>query len=307
MPNATTPMPNPPVPVVDDLPGWRHVASGKVRDLYLPANPSMLPNTVMLVASDRISAFDVVLPTPIPDKGRVLTALTVWWLDQLRDVVPNHLVSLEVPQAVQGRAMICRQLDMFPVECVARGYLTGSGLKEYKTTSSVCGIQLPFGLVDASRLEQAIFTPASKAEIGEHDQNISFEQAGQVLGEPVAAQLRDLTLALYTRAEELARHRGIILADTKFEFGRDPVTGVITLGDEVLTPDSSRFWDAAAWQPGGTQPSFDKQFIRDWLAEQSNWSPHQDTPPPAIPDDVVAKTTARYREAYQRLTGRDLD
>jgi phosphoribosylaminoimidazole-succinocarboxamide synthase len=290
-----------------DLPGWRHLSSGKVRDLYLPENPAILPNALLVVASDRISAYDVILPTPIPDKGRVLTALSVWWFEQLRDIVPHHLISLDVPEEVRGRAMICRRLEMFPVECVARGYLTGSGLAEYRASGTVCGIPLPSDLEDGSRLDSAIFTPATKAEQGDHDENVSFETMASLVGDGDAARLRLLTLALYNRAEDIARRRGVVLADTKFEFGRDRSTGEITLADEVLTPDSSRFWDAATWAPGQAQPSFDKQFVRDWLTGESGWDPRSGAPAPELPDDVVDRTRLRYMEAYQRLTGETLD
>ncbi len=282
------------------LPGWRHVYSGKVRDLYEPEDGDGL---VLVVASDRISAFDFVLETPIPDKGIVLTQLTLWWFEQL--TVPNHVVSLDVPDAVRGRAMVCRRLEMFPVECVARGYLTGSGLAEYRETGSVCGVPLPDGLVDGSRLPEPIFTPATKAAVGEHDENVDLDTVARMIGAEDAARLRDLTLEVYSRAERLTRERGVILADTKLEFGRDPDSGQIVLGDEVLTPDSSRFWPADSWEPGGPQPSFDKQFVRDWLTS-SGWDRHGDAPPPPLPDDVVERTRARYLEAYERLTGAPL-
>jgi phosphoribosylaminoimidazole-succinocarboxamide synthase len=286
------------------LPGWRHIYSGKVRDLYVPEALHPLGDVVLVVASDRISAYDFILPTPIPDKGVVLTQLSLWWFDQLAEVVPNHVVSLDVPAEVAGRAMVCRRLQMFPVECVARGYLTGSGLAEYRETREVCGIPLPDGLVDGSRLPEAIFTPATKAELGEHDENVSFESVSETIGDDAAARLRDLTLAVYTRAEEIARARGVILADTKFEFGTDPVTGEIVLGDEVLTPDSSRFWPSDDWEPGHPQPSFDKQFVRDWLTSAaSGWDRRGDAPPPELPADVVERTQARYLEVFERLTG----
>ncbi|MBT1001362.1 phosphoribosylaminoimidazolesuccinocarboxamide synthase [Paenarthrobacter sp. DKR-5] len=287
-----------------DLAGWQHVYSGKVRDLYIPAPDSARPqDQVLVVASDRISAYDHILATEIPDKGRILTQLSLWWFEQLDDV-ENHVLSTDVPEAVAGRAMICKKLDMFPVECIARGYLTGSGLIEYRASSTVCGLELPPGLVDGSRLDRAIFTPSAKAEVGEHDENISFEAVVDVVGPDVADRLRELTLKIYTRAEEIARERGIILADTKVEFGLDPATGVITLGDEVLTPDSSRFWDAATWQPGRSQPSFDKQYVRDWLvSDEAGWDRSSDSPPPALPQEVVEKTRARYVEAYEKLTG----
>lgn len=289
------------------LPGWRHVYSGKVRDLYEPAGEHPDGDVVLVVASDRISAYDVVLDTLIPDKGVVLTQLSVWWFAQLADVVPNHVVSLDVPDAVAGRAMVCRRLDMFPVECVARGYLTGSGLVEYRAGQAVCGVPLPAGLVDGSRLPEPIFTPATKAAVGDHDENVDFATVVGMLGSDDAERLRDLTLEVYSRAEHLARERGVILADTKLELGRDPRSGEIVLGDEVLTPDSSRFWPADSWEPGRPQPSFDKQFVRDWLTSPaSGWDRAGDAPPPALPDEVVDRTRARYFEAYERLTGQPL-
>lgn len=307
-----------------ELPGWTHVYSGKVRDLYVPAAVERVAtdsddiaaeglldqrnDTVLVVASDRISAYDHVLGTEIPDKGRILTQLSLWWFEQLAagaDPVENHVVSTDVPEAVAGRAMICRRLEMFPVECIARGYLTGSGLAEYRQSRTVCDLPLPEGLVDGSRLEPAIFTPSAKAEVGEHDENITFEAVVDTVGAATAGRLRELTLQIYTRAEEIARSRGIILADTKVEFGTNPATGTITLGDEVLTPDSSRFWDAETYQPGRAQASFDKQFVRDWLTSpESGWDKASDTPPPALPQEIVEKTRARYVEAYERLTGR---
>ena len=297
-----------------DLPGWRHVYSGKVRDLYEPdASPEGVAlrerhgDVVLVVASDRVSAYDHVLSPGIPGKGVVLTQLSLWWFEQLTDLVPNHVVSTDVPQAVAGRAMVCRRLDMFPVECVARGYLTGSGLAEYRESGEVTGIALPAGLVDGSRLPEPIFTPATKAALGDHDENVRFSVVVDTVGPETAETLRDLTLAVYARAEGVARERGVILADTKLEFGTDPVTGAVTLGDEVLTPDSSRFWPADAWEPGHAQPSFDKQFVRDWLtSDASGWDRASDAPPPTLPDDVVERTRARYLEAYERLTGRPL-
>jgi phosphoribosylaminoimidazole-succinocarboxamide synthase len=284
-----------------ELDGWKHVYSGKVRDLYEPVDGS---GTVLVVASDRISAYDHVLSTPVPDKGRILTGLSLWWFERLADLVPNHVVSLEVPAQVAGRAMVCTRLEMYPVECVARGYLTGSGLTEYRAGQAVCGVPLPPGLEDGSRLPEPIFTPATKAELGAHDENVTFEQVAATVGADDAARLRVLTLAVYRRAEELARERGIVLADTKLEFGRD-AAGAVVLGDEVLTPDSSRFWPADRWKPGRTQPSFDKQFVRDWLTSAgSGWDRASDTPPPPLPDEVVGRTRARYVEAYERLTGR---
>ncbi|SEI38897.1 phosphoribosylaminoimidazole-succinocarboxamide synthase [Arthrobacter sp. yr096] len=294
-----------------DLPGWTHVYSGKVRDLYVPADEAITEKIgqecVLVVASDRISAYDHVLSSEIPDKGRVLTQLSLWWFDQL-DVEHHVLASTVeggVPAAVQGRAMICKKLDMFPVECIARGYLTGSGLAEYKESRTVCEIPLPEGLVDGSRLEKALFTPSAKAEVGEHDVNITYDDVVAMVGDDIAARLSELTLKIYTRAEEIARERGIILADTKVEFGIDAGTGIITLGDEVLTPDSSRFWDASTYAPGKSQPSYDKQYVRDWLTSaESGWDKSSDTPPPALPAEVVERTRARYIEAYEKLTGR---
>lgn len=294
-----------------DLPGWTHVYSGKVRDLYVPADEAtkeMLgQDCVLVVASDRISAYDHVLSSEIPDKGRILTQLSLWWFEQLG--VEHHVlastVAAGVPAAVEGRAMICKKLDMFPVECIARGYLTGSGLAEYQESRTVCNIPLPEGLVDGSRLEEALFTPSAKAEVGEHDVNITYDDVVAMVGDDIAARLSELTLKIYTRAEEIARGRGIILADTKVEFGIDAGTGVITLGDEVLTPDSSRFWDAGTYAPGQAQPSYDKQYVRDWLtSDESGWDRASDTPPPALPADVVARTRGRYVEAYEKLTGR---
>jgi phosphoribosylaminoimidazole-succinocarboxamide synthase len=294
-----------------ELPGWTHVYSGKVRDLYEPADASVLQRVgrdcVLVVASDRISAFDHVLTSEIPDKGRILTQLSLWWFDQL-DVEHHVLASTVedgVPAAVEGRAMICKKLDMFPVECIARGYLTGTGLLEYQASGTVCSIPLPEGLVDGSRLERAIFTPSAKAEVGEHDENITYDAVAAMVGDDIAGRLRELTLEIYTKAEEIARARGIILADTKVEFGYDAVSGSITLGDEVLTPDSSRFWDAATYQPGQAQPSYDKQYVRNWLTSaESGWDKASDTPPPALPADVVERTRSRYVEAYEKLTGR---
>ncbi|WP_246125020.1 phosphoribosylaminoimidazolesuccinocarboxamide synthase [Cellulomonas xylanilytica] len=292
------------------LPGWTHTYSGKVRDLYVPdGSPSTAAHgdVVLVVASDRVSAFDHVLDPGIPGKGVVLTQLSLWWFEQLADLVPNHVVSTDVPAQVAGRAMVCRRLEMFPVECVARGYLTGSGLAEYRVSGSVTGIPLPAGLVDGSRLPEPIFTPATKAELGEHDENVPFETVVGVVGADTAATLRELTLAVYGRAEAIARERGVILADTKLEFGTDPTTGAITLGDEVLTPDSSRFWPADLWQPGRAQASFDKQFVRDWLTSPSSgWDRASDSPPPSLPTDVVARTRDRYLDAYERLTGASL-
>ncbi|MGW7440933.1 phosphoribosylaminoimidazolesuccinocarboxamide synthase [Streptomyces sp. NPDC054849] len=285
------------------VPGLVHLHTGKVRDLYRDEE-----DRLVMVASDRISAFDWVLPTEIPDKGRVLTQLSLWWFDQLADLVPNHVISTDLPTGAPadwaGRTLICRNLDMIPVECVARGYLTGSGLAEYKKTRTVCGLGLPEGLVDGSELPGPIFTPAAKAEVGEHDENVSYEEVARTTGAETAALLRQTTLAVYGRARDIARERGIILADTKFEFGFDPKDGTLVAADEVLTPDSSRFWPADQWKPGRSQPSFDKQYVRDWLASAaSGWDPKGELPPPALPPQVVAQTRAKYVEAYERLTG----
>ena len=282
--------------------GLTHVHSGKVRDLY------RLPDDrLLMVASDRISAFDFVLDSAIPDKGRILTAMTVWWFERLGEIVPNHLLSVDdplIPAAWRGRAMICTPLRMVPVEAVARGYLTGSGLRDYQRTGAVCGVPLPPGLVDGDELPDPIFTPATKADLGEHDENVSFDAVAKTVGVDTADRLRELTLAIYAAAREVARERGIVLADTKFEFGYDDA-GRLVLGDEVLTPDSSRFWPADEWQPGRTQPSFDKQFVRDWLVSPAaGWDRAGGAPPPALPEDVIAATRSRYVEAYERLTGR---
>lgn len=288
-------------PTAPTIAGWRHVYSGKIRDLYEPIEPHPRGDVVLVVASDRISAYDWVLPTEIPGKGGVLTGLTLWWFDQLRDIVRDHTVEAPVPVDVMGRAMVCQRLDMFPIECVARGYLTGSGLAEYRETGSVCGIELPPGLEDGSKLPHPIFTPAAKAEVGEHDENVSFETVVERIGQDHAEQLRDLTLRIYAHAHDIAANDGIILADTKFEFGLD-AAGNIVLADEVLTPDSSRFWPLDTWKPGQAQPSFDKQYVRDWLTSPaSGWDRASDAPPPALPADVVEKTRQRYLEAYDRL------
>jgi phosphoribosylaminoimidazole-succinocarboxamide synthase len=278
---------------------YTHIASGKVRDLY-----EMDDGRLLFVASDRISAFDFVLATTIPDKGAVLTAMSIWWFEQLADVVPNHLLSTDVPPEFAGRAMICERLEMLPVECIARGYLTGSGLADYRRTGAVSGLPLPAGLVDGSRLPEPLFTPSTKAPIGEHDENISLGDVEEAVGAAAADELKRLTLAAYGRAEEIARARGIILADTKFEFGRRGAGGPIILADEVLTPDSSRFWPADQYEPGHAQPSYDKQYVRDWLTSPaSGWDRASDTPPPPLPDDVVERTRAKYIEAYEKLTG----
>ena len=273
--------------------------TGKVRRLY-----HWPDDRILMVATDAISAYDHVLATPIPDKGAVLTQLSLWWFDQLADLIPNHVVSTDVPEQVAGRAIIVERLAMVAVGCVARGYLTGSGWVEYQASRSVCGVGLPEGLVDGSKLPEPIFTPAIKAPMGEHDENVDFATIAELHGEELATRLRDATLAIYARAAELAAARGIILADTKFEFGLR-ADGTLVLADEVLTPDSSRFWDASAWQPGSSLPSFDKQYVRDWLAHDSGWDKASDTPPPRLPEAIVAATRERYLEAFRRLTGHD--
>jgi phosphoribosylaminoimidazole-succinocarboxamide synthase len=281
-------------PPAPSIPGWTHLRTGKVRDLYT----NDLGN-ILLVASDRISAYDWVMPTEIPGKGAVLTQLSLFWFDLLEDIVPNHIVSTDVPEEVEDRAIIVQPLEMFAIECVARGYLTGSGWSEYKENNAVCGNKLPAGLLDGSELPASIFTPATKADLGDHDINIDFDSASKIVGAKDAAELRDLTLKLYDVAADFAKSRGIILADTKFEFGRN-ASGAITLGDEALTPDSSRFWDQSTWAPGGTQPAFDKQFLRDYLVA-SGWD--RNSSPPELPAEIVEKTAGRYEEAFYRLTG----
>jgi phosphoribosylaminoimidazole-succinocarboxamide synthase len=291
-----TPPPGiPPAPQID---GAEHLHSGKVRDLY------RLPDgRLLMVASDRISAYDFVLDSTIPDKGAVLTRMSLWWFDRLADVVPHHVISTEVPEEVRGRAVVCESLDMYAVECVVRGYLTGSGLADYRRTGEVCGIALPEGLEDGSRLPEPIFTPARKAALGDHDENVSYREVAGEVGEKAAARLRALTLAVYERAEVIARERGIILADTKLEFGRRP-DGTVVLADEVLTPDSSRFWPADLWRPGRAQPSYDKQIVRDWLTSPaSGWDRTSGDAPPPLPEQVVERTRSRYIEAYELLTG----
>jgi len=276
----------------------QHVHSGKVRDLY-----ALPDGRLLMVASDRISAFDFVLETEIPDKGEILTRMSLWWFDRLADLVPHHVVSTDVPEEVRGRAVVCERLTMYPVECVARGYLTGSGLLDYERTGEVCGVALPDGLTDGDRLPQPIFTPATKANLGEHDENVSYDAVVATVGADVASELRRLTLEVYARAESVARDRGIILADTKLELGhRDD--GTMVLADEVLTPDSSRFWPASEWQPGRAQPSYDKQIVRNWLlSPESGWDRSSGKPPPPLPPEVVERTRSRYAEAYELLTG----
>ena len=287
-----------------DLPGLQLVARGKVRDVYSAGD------NLVIVATDRLSAFDCILPNPIPDKGRVLTQMTLFWLDLLREIIPNHLISADVadyPQAfhpyrdeLAGRSMLVRRAEMLPVECVARGYVSGSGWKDYRRTGAICGIQLPAGLEESDRLPEPVFTPASKAQSG-HDENITLDDVSREIGLDVATRIRDLTLEIYRRAAEYAEARGIIIADTKFEFGF--VGDELILADEVLTPDSSRFWPRAEYRPGGPQPSFDKQFVRDYL-ESIHWN--KQPPAPALPGEVVQRTSDKYREAYRLLSGKDL-
>jgi phosphoribosylaminoimidazole-succinocarboxamide synthase len=293
--------------LLDAAEGIERVGSGKVREIYRVDDDHLL-----LVASDRISAFDVVMPTSIPDKGKVLTAMTAFWLDHLAGTVADHRISTDVDEyppslkpyadALRGRSMLCRRADVIPVECVARGYLAGSGWKEYRTDGTVCGIRLPAGLGESAQLPEPIFTPATKAEQGAHDENISFERMAAIVGDDMASRLLDVTLKLYTLAAEHARSRGIILADTKFEFG--VVDGKLTLIDEVLTPDSSRFWPADDYAVGRSQASFDKQYVRDWL-ETQDWD--KTAPGPQLPAEVVDGTRRRYVEAYERLSGRSFD
>jgi phosphoribosylaminoimidazole-succinocarboxamide synthase len=281
-------------PPAPEITGWKHLRTGKVRELYTNDKQEIL-----LVASDRISAYDWVMPTVIPGKGEVLTQLSLFWFELLEDIIGNHIISTEVPDVVQDRAIIVQPLTMFDVECVARGYLTGSAWLEYQSNKSVCGNKLPAGLLDGSELPGSIFTPATKAEIGDHDINIDFDGAVSIVGTEDAAELRELTLKLYETAAEFAASRGIIVADTKFEFGRND-NGQILLGDEALTPDSSRFWEESTWKPGGVQPSYDKQFLRDYLVS-SGWD--RNSPPPQLPDEIVSKTAKRYEEAFFRITG----
>jgi phosphoribosylaminoimidazole-succinocarboxamide synthase len=299
------------------LPGYSHIYSGKVRDLYAPVDPATghaRSGELLLVATDRISVFDFVLDTPVPDKGRVLTQLSLWWFEQLAGVVPHHVLSTDVPAAVEGRAVLVRRLRMVPVECVARAYLTGGGLTEYEAGGSVSGVRLPSGLIDGSALPTTVFTPSTKAPMGQHDEPIGYDVVSGLVGEAMAARLRDLTVAVLDRGNDLARERGILIADTKVEFGLDLPDSAdwseadpqgLVLADEVLTPDSSRFWPADLWSPGGRQPSYDKQYVRDWLTSpESGWSRSSGEPPPPLPDEIVERTRDRYVEAYERLTGR---
>lgn len=283
------------------LSDYKHLSAGKVRELY-----EIDDDTLLMVATDRISAYDWILSTPVPDKGRVLTAMSFHFFDIID--FPNHLAGgpedERIPAEVLGRAMVCKKLDMVPVECVARGYLTGSGLIDYKATQQVCGVDLPAGLVESSQLPEPIFTPAAKAELGEHDENVSLAQVADMVGKDLAEELKADTLKIYTQAAAVAKERGIILADTKFEFGRDK-DGTLVIGDEVLTPDSSRYWPADEYCEGKVQPSFDKQYVRDWLTSPaSGWDRTSDTQPPALPADVIAATRARYIEAYEKISGK---
>ena len=283
------------------LPGWTHAYSGKVRDLYVESGRELdTAERVLMVASDRVSAFDFVLEPGIPGKGELLTTLSLWWFDQLGGI-PNHLLvdgDIQIPDAVAGRAMLAKSLDMFPIECVVRGYLAGSAWAEYQQSRSICGVELPEGLAFGDRLPEPIYTPAWKAPQGQHDENITFERTVELVG-PVAEELRRLSLEVYSRAAAIAEARGILLADTKFEFGADRQTGVTTLADEVLTSDSSRYWDAASWAAGNRKESFDKQTVRNWLV--AHWD--KSGTPPVLPPEIVAQTAARYRELIERLTG----
>jgi phosphoribosylaminoimidazole-succinocarboxamide synthase len=287
---------------VATLSDYEHLSSGKVRELYRVDH-----QTLLMVASDRISAYDHILPTPIPDKGRVLTAMSAFWFELLGAAVPNHVLAIvdeRIPPEVTGRAMLVQDLSMLPVECVARGYLSGSGWAEYQESGSVCGVSLPAGLVESAQLPEPIFTPAAKAELGQHDENITLARVADMVGDGRAEQLRDLTLTVYRQAAEHAAAHGLLLADTKFEFGLS-ADGDLVLADEVLTPDSSRYWPADGYAPGGPQPSFDKQYLRDWLTSPaSGWDRHGDAPPPALPVEVAAATRERYIQAYERISGR---
>jgi phosphoribosylaminoimidazole-succinocarboxamide synthase len=288
-----------------EVPSYTHVYSGKVRDLYAPDDAP--DDRLLLVASDRISAFDYVLDTPIPDKGAVLTQLSLWWFDRLSDIVPNHLLSTDVPAEVASRAVLCRRLEMVPVECIARAYLTGGGLEEYARKGSVSGVPLPPGLVDGDRLAEPVFTPTTKALVGEHDLPMTAAQVAKLVGPDIASRADVLTRRILAHGNEIAADRGILIADTKVEFGVDRSTGIpnLVLADEVLTPDSSRFWPADEWEPGHPQPSFDKQYVRDWLTSPaSGWDRRSGEPPPPLPDEVIDRTRAKYVDAYERLTGR---
>ena len=278
-------------------PTFEHLHSGKVRDLYQTPEGNLL-----MIASDRISAFDYVLSSKIPDKGKILTALSLWWFDQLTQIVPNHLISTDVPASVTGRAVIVEKLEMLPIECVVRGYLVGSGFRDYELTGSICGHKLPKGLQLASKLPTAIFTPATKAEMGEHDQNISMDEVINLIGTDLASKVEQISLEIYNQASQIALNKGVVLADTKFEFGVRS-DGTLVLADEVLTPDSSRFWDPTKIELGSSPESFDKQFVRNWLlSKESGWQKDL-TPPPVLPDQIISQTAAKYQQAYQLLTG----
>ena len=283
--------------MIRQIPGWQHIYSGKVRDLYESAE---YPDLILVVASDRVSAFDTILEPEIPDKGSNLTQLTLWWFDQL-DVANHTDSSVAVPEEVAGRAMVCRKLEMFPIECVVRGYLSGSGYKDYLATGEICGVRLPAGLKQGDKLPEPIFTPAYKAQLGDKDENIAFEKVIELIGKENAEALKTLSLEIFRKASALAEKSGLILADTKFEFGIDPKTNQITLADEVLTPDSSRYWSKAAWESGNRTDSFDKQIVRNWLA--ATWDPTSGTKPPVLPDFIVSQTTEKYRELLRLLTG----
>ena len=278
-------------------PTFKHLHSGKVRDLYQTPEGNLL-----MIASDRISAFDYVLSSKIPDKGKILTALSLWWFDQLTEIVPNHLISTDVPASVTGRAVIVEKLEMLPIECVVRSYLVGSGFQDYELTGSICGHKLPKGLQLASKLPTAIFTPATKAEMGEHDQNISMDEVINLIGTDLASKVEQISLEIYNKASQIALNKGVVLADTKFEFGVRS-DGTLVLADEVLTPDSSRFWDPTKIELGSSPESFDKQFVRNWLlSKESGWQKDL-TPPPVLPDQIISQTAAKYQQAYQLLTG----
>ncbi len=296
--------------MTQDIPGYRHLYSGKVRDLYAPIDPAdgrERTDAMLLVASDRISAFDYVLDSLIPDKGAVLTQLSLWWFEQLADLIDNHVISAhapDVPEVVAGRAVLVRRLEMLPVECIARAYLTGHGLEDYQATGAVCGVELPPGLVEASRLERPVFTPTSKAEIGAHDEQMTHAQVAELIGPERTAEVARLTTAILERAGRIAAPRGILIADTKVEYGL-AADGSLLLADEVLTPDSSRFWPAAEYEPGRVQRSYDKQYVRNWLTSPaSGWDRRSGEAPPALPEEVVERTRATYVEAYEALTGR---
>jgi phosphoribosylaminoimidazole-succinocarboxamide synthase len=280
-----------------DITGWHHVYSGKVRDLY-ESDDASLSHLILVVASDRISAFDTILSPEIPNKGEYLTTLTAWWFDRLD--VPNHTShEVPVPKEVTGRAMVCKKLEMFPIECVVRGYISGSGFKDYLATGEICGNKLPEGLAFGDKLPEPIFTPAFKAELGNKDENITFERVGELVGQDNADTLKSLSLGIFNKASELALRAGLILADTKFEFGINPANGEITLGDEVLTPDSSRYWSQQAWLAGDRKESFDKQQVRNWLA--ANWDPASGTTPPNLPQEIVEQTSAKYAQLINLL------